>query len=134
MWWMWYLDPGYPKNILPFGPFQKFGINGVCLWYIFEIQARIEYYKILLADSPDIYFHEIELDDLNRPENIHNLLTTIGYDINVNDVTIPPPKGVSKSKNPFTAEFKQSLKNFVNGITFDPQQAAKKFYNSGSRL
>jgi hypothetical protein len=134
MWWMWYLDPGYPKNILPFKSFQNSGIKGVCLWYIFEIQARIEYYKMLLADTENVFFHDIMLDDLNEPENVHNLLMKMGLENDAENVIIPPPKGVSGSKNPFPPGFEQSLQNFVKRFTFNPFKAAEKFYNSGRRL
>src|SRR6266496_972386 len=36
-WWMWYLDPDYPRNLVPSRELADVGINGLCLWYILEI-------------------------------------------------------------------------------------------------
>jgi hypothetical protein len=52
--WLWYLDPEYPRNLVPSSEFLAHSLNGLCLWYILEIRARAARYEELLSGEPRI--------------------------------------------------------------------------------
>ena len=93
-WWMWYLDPHYPRNIVSPEPFADEGINGLCLWYIYEIRARAARYAKLLAGAPNISFHKCDLAELRTREGVSRLLEGFGVRKAPEEVSLPPPRNV----------------------------------------
>ena len=88
MWWLWYLDPRYPRNIVDSQQLAELGINGVCLWYLFEIRARAAYYQILFEDQPRLHFHRLALADLNDRDRLAGLLHALGSPLAADAVTL----------------------------------------------
>lgn len=134
MWWMWYLDPEYPKKILSFTPFRQFGTEGVCLWYIYEIQARIDYYKLLFKDIRGVFFHDVRLEDLNNEKSAGKLFCQIGLPMKDGKIIIPPPQSVSDEKKNVPYEYEQAIRNFVEKMRFDTKKDAEEFFNAEYRL
>ena len=93
-WWLWYLDPHYPRNIVSPEPFADEGVNGLCLWYVLEIRARAERYERLLAGTPNLVFHRFALDELRTGEGVSRLLQGLGVDKAPREVSLPPPRNV----------------------------------------
>ncbi len=76
--WLWYLDPDYPVNLVPSAELVAAGINGLCLWYILEIRARVAYYERLVAGKPNIVFHRFSLEALQTAQGAARLLQALG--------------------------------------------------------
>ncbi len=75
--WLFYLDPRYPKNLVPSEDFGKYGMLGYALWYVHEMRARAQYYRRCLADQSNIHFHEVDLAELTQDEGGKALLAAI---------------------------------------------------------
>lgn len=131
--WLWYLDPQYPRKIVDFRPFSALGWEGVALWYICEIRTRTEYYRLLLADEYGIQFHEIELEQLNHPDEVSRLLRGLGQD-SAAEVTIPPPANQNAAVRG-KDDYRLSIQRLVEeGVDFNPRTIAEEFFRSGRRL
>jgi hypothetical protein len=92
--WLWYLDPDYPRNLVPSNALVAEGLNGRCLWYILEIRARIAQYMKQLAGNKRIVFHCFSLEELRRAEGASRLLQALGVPVTANQVDLPGPENV----------------------------------------
>jgi hypothetical protein len=90
--WLWYLDPEYPRNLVPSPDLLAAGINGFCLWYFLEIRARAACYEERLAGQHDILVHHFGLEELRSAEGVSRLLRALGILKPPAEVRIPSPK------------------------------------------
>jgi hypothetical protein len=95
-WWLWYLDPEYPRNLVPSRELFAKGINGLCLWYILEIRARAARYAALLEREPRIKVHRFRLEELRVAGGASRLLRALGLAADPADVQLPPPQNVGR--------------------------------------
>jgi hypothetical protein len=94
--WLWYLDPDYPRKIVDSKPFLPMGVDGICLWYLCEMAARTEFYKLQLADNPRVQVHEVNLAHLNDPARVAALLDDLGVPRAPGKITLPAPQNVAR--------------------------------------
>ena len=94
--WLWYLDPEYPRNLVPWDDFFSQSHNGLCLWYILEIRARAARYEKLLSGEQRIVFHHFSLEDLRNPEGASRLLNALGVRLHPANVRMPGPENVGR--------------------------------------
>jgi hypothetical protein len=94
--WLWYLDPEYPRNLVPWSEFLPHSLNGVCLWYILEIRARAARYEKLLSGDQRIVFHRYALEDLRHAEGASRLLNALGARVLPANVRVPGPENVGR--------------------------------------
>ena len=94
--WLWYLDPDYPRNLVPAGHLRAEGVNGLCLWYILEIRARAARYEKLLRGDPRVMFHHFSLDELRHAAGAARLLRELGAPIEAAQVRVPRPENIGR--------------------------------------
>jgi hypothetical protein len=95
-WWLWYLDPEYPRNLVPSQDLFAQGINGLCLWYILEIRARAARYESLLVREPRILIHHFRLEDLRGADGAARLLRELGLAPSPSQIRLPAPQNVGR--------------------------------------
>lgn len=137
--WLWYLDPDYPRNIIDPSALQKMGLNemglnGICLWYICEITARVEYYRFLLKDDPVVNFHDVQLDSLSEPGPVVDFLERLGAPREAQEIVLPPPANRSRFKVTLGEDELRRLRRVIDTMTFDPCALARAYIDSGRRL
>lgn len=110
--WLWYLDPNYARNIVNAAPFLPVGPHGTRLWYLNEIAARTEMFRLLYANHPHLHFHAADIYELNQRKHIAALFDQLGLPIA--DIAIPPKQNVNEALIPMLPEQKAALKQFVD--------------------
>lgn len=94
--WLWYLDPEYPRNVVPSQGLVAHSLNGVCLWYILEVRAWVARYEKLLASEPRIVLHRFSLEELRDAQGVARLLRALGAAVDPANVRIPAPENVGR--------------------------------------
>lgn len=118
--WLWYLDPAYPKNLIPADPIATRGLNGRCIWYIYEIRARTAFYIRRLASNPNIIIHRCRLEDIRAEPHASALLAEFGVK---GPVKIPAPQNVGGGI-PVDAAERARIEKMVEEIKVDPERIA----------
>jgi hypothetical protein len=76
----WYLMPEAPTNMVPWNLLAQQGLSHGfydCLWYWLEIEARARSMK---HENPDLLWLDLRTEDLNSPERMRQLATSLGID------------------------------------------------------
>ena len=132
--WLFALDSRYPNTIVPAQAFRKKQVMGSCVWYVLEMFARMEYYRLLVKDEmPHVKFHSVALEDIVEKAGSVNLLNELGFQTEPNSVKIPEKQNVRKQTF-FNESNKVHLKEVIDELWSDPATLAKGFYNDGKRL
>ena len=118
--WLWYLDPAYPKNLVPSHKLAASGLNGVCLWYILEIRARAAYYEKLLAGQNRIVFHHFTFEELRAADGAARLLNALGVRSEPSDVTIPKPRNVGETRIKIDAAERAQINALIASVEAGP--------------
>lgn len=132
--WMWYLDPNYPRHIISPGAFENKGVEGVCLWYLLEIAARAEYYRLLLADRDWISFHDFETHQFGDRASIRGLLIQLGVDVPEERIVLSPAQNQSRFEIDIPDEHAEYVSELVSRNWVDPADAARGYFGAGKRL
>ena len=111
--WLWYLDPDYPRNLVPSRELFAQGINGLCLWYILEIRARAARYERLLAADPRIRVHRFGLEELRVPGGTSRLLRILGVAAEPSQVSLPNPQNVGRLLVRIDRAEEQSIRRLI---------------------
>lgn len=130
--WLWHLDPDYPRKILNPQPFKQFGINGIRLWYVYEMYTRAEYYKLLFTNQGPVKFIDVDIADLSNAERVQSLLNQLNLANPPAKITIPERKNISKT--PLAEAEVNQVNTMIAKLKFDPQQLAYDFFSRGNRL
>jgi len=125
--WQWYLDPRYPNNIGNPAEFLKLGELGRTIWYIYEMDARQEYYK--RCYSGDLNFLEVDLEDISSPDGASEFLHKIGW---TGTLDLPPPRNETKGSPP--DGLIAAASNVINRINYDSAEVVDNYIKSGKRL
>jgi hypothetical protein len=125
MWWMWYLDPDYPRNILRAPKLLEAGLNGLCLWYIFEMQARGRFYLKALAGQPRVRVYLAKLEELSTPEGAQRLLAELALPGTTPLVTLPPAKNEGKRRIDWGREEEERIQALIRDCGVDPEAVAE---------
>jgi len=125
--WQWYLHYGYNRKIVDPAPLLKLSGLGAIIWYIFEIEARQEYYKILYGDR--FKFIDLTLERITQPDGAKLLLEAIGS-------TNEPMLGKKRNQNVVQPnhDLERKVEDIFRAISFDPKQLASDFVSKGNRL
>ena len=94
--WLWYLDPQYPRNLVPSHDLVADGLNGLCLWYILEIRARVARYEKLFSGQRRIAFHRFSLEELRDAKGASRLLHALGVPMDPERVRVPGPENIGR--------------------------------------
>lgn len=123
--WLWYLDPSYRNNIVPFTPFADYiGDDftkeqmswAIRLWYLHEVRARMYRYREQYKRNDNYHFYKCTVGDLNTPEGVKPLLEWLGVDVDLDDIEIPPPKNVTQHKRPLHRREKKWVEDFIEAM------------------
>jgi hypothetical protein len=127
MQWQWYLSYRYKHLILNPKPFLEHKMVGMVFWYIYEIESRQEYYKLLHGDR--FNFIDASLESITKIEGAESLAKSLNIK---SDVHLPPPANVNKL-TPSEETINHALE-FENICNIDPKEIAKTFIDSGERI
>jgi hypothetical protein len=111
--WLWYLDPEYPRNLVPSRELFAKGINGLCLWYILEIRARTAHYERLLEREPHIRIHRFGLEELRVPGGAARLLQALDYPTDPARIQMPSPQNVGRMLVRIDAAEEASIRRMI---------------------
>ncbi len=125
--WQWYLTPSYKNTIVNYKPFIKHGQLGHALWYVYEIEARQQYYKILFGNNLNMI--EVSLEEITQPCGAKKFLEGIG----VHSKPILPTKKNHTQQTP-PAEIQKKIENLIASFSFDPHGLAAEYIKRGRRL
>ena len=130
--WLFTLDSNYKNVIVNSAPFRQFGAKGHALWYIYEVFARMEYYRLLVAEHPNIHFHEWDLQDLIKPEGALRLLKSFTGE-KITELKLPQKQNAT-AREYFGEAEKENCRKLIKKILCDPVALAKEYYGKGYRL
>jgi len=122
---VWFLMPIYPKNILESMQFSLQGLDGQRLWYIYEMSARAEYYKIKFRNKKNIKFIDLDITQLNTPKSSQKFLNEIGVKKNLQDIVFTEPSNTSTRDVNIPKEIKKRVNKVIQLIYCDPKMCAK---------
>lgn len=127
MQWQWYLSYRYKKLLLNPKPFLEHKMIGVVFWYIYEMEARQEYYKLLYGDR--FNFIDATLEEITKDAGA----LTLAESLNINkDIVLPPPANANKlSPSPETIRLATEFQSICK---IDPKEIAQTFIESGERI
>ena len=130
--WLFSLDPRYPNVIINSDPFREFGMMGSALWYVWEVFARIEYYRRLVEGRANVTFHEVELETVVEPDGAVAFLDAVlGEDPGAVEI---PGKRNAMTRQFFGEKEKQSAMKLFERLHCDPVELGARFFESGCRL
>ena len=125
--WQWLLNTQYKRIIVNPQPLLRFGHPGKILWYIFEIEARQEYYKTLYREQ--FQFVDLDLELMTQADGARELLASLGV------AAEPRMSGeLNASKVSENLDLHDHIATMVSKITFDPREVAQHFVSAGRRL
>jgi len=119
--WLWYLDPEYPRNLVPSRDLLTAGINGFCLWYILEIRARAAYYEERVAEPQGIVVHHFDLEELRSAEGASRLLRGLGVAKAPAEIRIPLPSNVTPLRVRIDRAEELVIRRLIYSTQFDPR-------------
>jgi len=131
--WLFYLDPRYPNVIVDSKPFRPHGMVGAALWYVVEMLARAEYYRLVYEQQAGVVFHDVDLDDIVTQEGAGRLLASLGADAGPGNVRIPSKQNETTSWV-LDDETRSNAERLVNEVQFDARALADTFVRQGRRL
>ena len=126
MWWMWYLDPDYPRNILRAPGLIQVGLNGLCLWYILEIRSRAAFYRHALAQAPFVRLHRVDLKTLSDAAGAAGFLAELGIAATPAQVSLPPPQNRGQRRINWGAEEEERIRQLIATCDIDPEDVAAR--------
>ncbi len=126
--WLWYLDDNYSRTFVKSDAFRRFGLHGLRLWYLMEIEFRATYFCKRYQDSPGVHFHQVDIEELNDPVQVKELLLKVGTQNITNPVIIPDRINVSHDKTPPDPDSIKALEQLVTGTQgMDPVATADEY-------
>lgn len=125
--WQWYLSSRYKRIIVNPEPLLKKGYVGSVIWYIYEIEARQEYYKTLYQGK--FQFIDLELASMTQADGARKLLRSLG-------VNAEPRLGyaINASRARENHELRNQIAAQLSQFKFDPLKTAQDFIRAGRRL
>ena len=133
-WWLWYLDPAYPKNLTHVDPAAMADINGICLWYIYEIRVRAAYYKRLCANVAGIVVHRFTLEEIRQRAGAARLLNALGIEKSAEAIELPPPQNVGRQGIKWPPGELERIREFASHAQIDVEALAEDAIRKGWRF
>jgi hypothetical protein len=131
--WLFALDPGYPRNIVEFSPFEKYGMIGFCYWYIIEMRARAIYYQKLFKQQRNITFHNISIEELKSVDSIANFLESLDF-LKKKKKFYMPDKTNPLKQEILSGGHRKGIGDMISQVQIDPKKIAEKYFESGRRI
>lgn len=132
--WLFTLDSRYKNVIIKSDIFQQHGVMGNALWYVWEMFARMSYYREILKKEKNIFAEYISLEEVVQPEGAAKLMSwLIEKDVPVNNIVIPGVRNETKF-NFLGEDMLAQAKEVFEKLSCDPEALGKEFYERGFRL
>ena len=131
--WLWHLDPDYPRKLLAFEFFEPHGYDGVRAWYVCEMATRAAYYRQLLANTPNLRFIDVRVENLNQAASVRALLAELGVSIDAESIHLPPRRNPGPP-GPDNEAADAGMRRLFDGMQFDPERIAAVYIEQGHRL
>jgi len=135
--WLHWLDPRYRNRILSPEPFMKENTEwGCAAWYVWEVFVRAEYYRLLLADQPQVHVHDVHLEEIVHSEGVRELLLALEMLSSAEQIDLPPRVNARGGDNLPPLD-KARAREFFEHHTLDRdacQELARQYFASGARL
>jgi len=130
--WLWYLDDAYPRNFIKPEAFRRFGIHGLRLWYLVEIEFRAAYYRERYQDAEGVFFHEADIDQLNDSNQAAAILSALHGEHSPESVIVPPKINASQDSESPTPEQLRFLHKMVDATkNMEPWATAREYVSQG---
>ena len=132
--WLWYLAPNYANVMMDFRPLARFGQIGLAIWYVIEMRARAEYYRLLAAEQKHIRFHDFDMERMTDRKGAAELLTALGVAVTPEQIQLPG----KANGNVVGKELEESEKDYIRQIVadcrFDAVEVAHNWRRCGRAL
>jgi len=92
----WYLHERAPRNLVPLPLELASSAEGMALWYILEVEARVELSLRQVASDPRVRVHELKTSQLGDPAAVFPMLAAMSPGLQPEQVHIPPRLNASR--------------------------------------
>ena len=125
--WQWYLHESYRNNIINYAPFEKHGLVGRALWYVYEMDARQRYYERLFADKIKII--STTLEEITTEAGAGEFLKQNGHE---GEIILSEAQNTSRVKA--TTELTSHVRQLIDGVNYDVDGIVAKYLENGMTL
>jgi hypothetical protein len=125
--WQWYLHHNYCNNIVGYAPFERHGLLGKALWYVYEMDARQHYYERLYASKLKIV--SIRLEDLTTEVGARQFLQNIGHR---GEPIIPSTR--NQNRGAPNASLNSLVVDLIASLSYDADALVEQYLRSGRFL
>lgn len=130
--WLWYLDDDYSRTFLKPDPFRRFGLPGLRLWYLMEIEFRATYFRMRYENQPGVCFHAVDIEDLNDPVKAGEFISKVTDEDVAGSVRVPEKINITQEKVPPEPAALEQLKALVTGTRgLDAVATAREYIREG---
>jgi hypothetical protein len=119
--WMWYLDPSYARNIVGAKPFAPFGVHGIRLWYLAEMNARFAFYRCRYGHWRKWHFHLVNIEALNDMEGVRQLFRAMG--LPAKHIRIPPKQNMNVGSVVMDDQERELLRQLISRLNLSESGA-----------
>lgn len=125
--WQWYLHQSYRNNIINYAPFEKSGLVGKALWYVYEMDARQRYYERLFKGKIKII--STTLEEITTEAGAGEFLKQIGHE---GEIVLPEARNTNKVKA--NTDLTSHVRQLVDGLNYDGDAIVAKYLENGRML
>lgn len=130
--WLFSLDAGYRNVIIDSSRFRDQGMFGDALWYVWEVFARMEYYRLLTEDMTNLTFHQVNLEELVTPAGAMDFVSSfLGRE--PTELEIPGKQNATKQEF-FGDRERKHCQELLKRFHCDPAALGRQYFESGKRL
>ena len=132
--WLWYLAPNYANLMMDPRPLIGYGQIGLAIWYVIEMRARAEYYRLLVAGQDHIVFHEFDMESMTGRPGAAALLAAVGTNIAPEQVELPGKVNANLAGRGLEEAEKAYIRQIAAHCTFDAAAVAREWHSKGRAL
>jgi len=122
--WQWYLHQSYRNNIINFTSFEKHGLVGKALWYVYEMDARQRYYERLYADKVKIF--STILEEITNEVGAKEFLKRIGHK---GKIVLPEAQNTNRVKT--DTDLTSHVRQLIGGLNYDGDAIVGRYSENG---
>ena len=130
--WIFALDPRYRNVIVNSKQLRHYGVAGSALWYVIEMEVRAAYYRRLVANMPNVVFHDTSLEQIVCEDGARALLAAV-TGTSPEAVTIPPPANELKNHH-FGEDVHAQVAAMLDRVKWNAEELADAYFDAGRRL
>jgi len=132
--WLFALDPGYRRTIVPSDPYTGNGMIGACFWYALEMKARSAYYEKLLSGNPHVKCHHVQFETVITQNGARSFLEQFENTAGIQE-TFKLPGKLNETKAEMLGQPEKDLiQQWIEGLKGDPGDLGARYFDEGNRL